>query len=51
MGFIADIQRAIENHRADKDNRRRGQEELRLREVEALEAIARAAGVARRGND
>jgi hypothetical protein len=38
-----DIQAYRENKRAEKENRRRGDDDLRRREVEALEQIAETA--------
>ncbi len=41
MSLASDIAAYLENRRAEKKNRERGAEQLRIREVEALERIAR----------
>ena len=41
MGFIADAMRIIQNKRADKDNRQRGEDYLRKLEIEELQRKAR----------
>ena len=40
MSLASDIAAHLENRRAEKKNRERGAEQLRIREVEALERIA-----------
>ncbi len=40
--FFHDVSEIMANNRADKENRQRGRDHLRQREVQALERIARA---------
>lgn len=43
MGLISEAMRLWQNRQAEKDNRKRGEQDLRIREVAALEQIAQAA--------
>jgi hypothetical protein len=43
MGFIADISRILAHKRAEREGRRRADDDLRRREVEAAERLAAAA--------
>ena len=52
MNLLAGLTRLIQNASADKDNRERGADSLRQREVEALERIAsRVSSTNRQGDD